>query len=555
MKTLFNSLVIVAAAGMGLAAGFAWRATRGSESAASPAATAAFSVVLPAQPVRGFSPRAAVRQADDSPLATKLERDLSMSSGVTRWLYWLEALEKAALGDFPRLARLAQSDSIALRFVAARWVELGPRHLFDTLVAASKSGRGFPADQLAEVLFEEWPKRDPEAVIAALNGADGYGQRNRWRRDVAVSLVEQDVERGLRLMSELHIENIGPRMSAVAKWAAADPRHAAEFTLENPAGYASRLTMETIGKEWAKTDPGRALEFAAAKPGELGSALATAVLKEWTGRNLDDAADWLAGADARTRNRLSPAFVETWAKQDAASALTWCESNLEGSGLAQAVGGVLKSVAARDVAGAARLVAEMNPSPARAEAAAAVARKWFPEFASYNKAVEPEAIAWLGGLDAHSVKRVLDEVRWQWSNSDPKSMAAYLASSSNEQIAPEVHSTLARQMARKNPFEALDWASRLPADRALSAGNDAFNAWQYAQPEAAMQWLNDLPSADARRLPFFQSAVRFLSYDPRAPELFGAMSASDRAAARSVIETMSLPEDRRTRLLDVLHPR
>src|SRR5256885_8587467 len=56
----------------------------------------------------GHSPKAAAaRLNDDSPLATKLERELSMSSGVTRWLYWLDALEKAAPGDFPRLVRLA----------------------------------------------------------------------------------------------------------------------------------------------------------------------------------------------------------------------------------------------------------------------------------------------------------------------------------------------------------------------------------------------------------------------------------------------------------------
>jgi len=169
--------------------------------------TSASPAVSLAKPVRVFTQRTGVRRNDDSPLATKLERDLSMSSGVTRWLYWLEALEKAAPADFPRLARLAQSNSIAMRFVAARWVEVDPRHMFDTLVAASNSGGGFPSDELATVLFQEWPKRDPEAVIAALNGAGDFGARGRWRRDVALAFVEQEVERGLRLMSEWHIEN------------------------------------------------------------------------------------------------------------------------------------------------------------------------------------------------------------------------------------------------------------------------------------------------------------------------------------------------------------
>ena len=106
--------------------------------------------------------------------------------------------------------------------------------------------------------------------------------------------------------------------------------------LEQPDGYSFRSAMDTIGNEWSRTDPAGALAFATGKPGELGSMLATSVLKEWAGRNLDEAADWLAGTDVRTRNRLSPTFVEAWAKQDAAGALSWCEENLAGSYLAQA---------------------------------------------------------------------------------------------------------------------------------------------------------------------------------------------------------------------------
>ena len=551
MKILLHSLLIVVAAGLGLAVGFAFRGKRISEPAEPPTVTFASPTLPQEKPEEVISQPTGVRLRDDSPLATRLERDLAKSTGVNRWLYWLAAVEKAGLGDFPRLARLAQGNATAMRFVAARWVELDPRHLFDTLAATSKSGRALPADELATVLFEEWPKRDPDAVVAALNEPGDFGTRHDWRLSVASTLIAQDAERGLRLLSEWHLENYGPRMTAVARWAAVDPRHAAEFTLENPAGYASRLAMETIGKAWAKADPVEALGFAATKPGELGSALATATLKAWAGRNLNEAADWLAGVDARTRNRLSSGFVEVWAKQDASSALAWCEKNLAGSARAQAVGAVLKGVAEEDPAGAADLVTEMAPSPARSEAARAVARQWFPELSS-GKTVPSETVAWLAGLDAESVKRVLEEIQWTWATSDPKSMAAFLASASAEQIPAHADSILARQMARKNPSETLAWASRLPAERALAAGSEAFSEWRRAQPETAMKWLNDLPSADARRQPYFESAIRTLAYDPQAAEQLTAMTAPDRAAARRVIESMSLPEERRTKLLDAL---
>ena len=34
-----------------------------------------------------------------------------------------------------------------------------------------------------------------------------------------------------------------------------------------------------------------------------------------------------------TLNKFSPTFVEAWARQDASSALAWCEGNLTGSTL------------------------------------------------------------------------------------------------------------------------------------------------------------------------------------------------------------------------------
>ena len=92
-------------------------------------------------------------KTDDSPLASALERDLSMSEGVTRWLYWLEAIEKAQLSDFPRLAQLAEGNSIARDLLAARWIDLNPRHMFDTI--AAHYGSGDVWSSLGNTLFKE----------------------------------------------------------------------------------------------------------------------------------------------------------------------------------------------------------------------------------------------------------------------------------------------------------------------------------------------------------------------------------------------------------------
>src|SRR6266568_4751462 len=533
VKIIVNAVVILAAAAIGLAAGFALRSKRVSPASESAAVALAAQDVSQASRIRALDETSGLRANDDSPLTTKLERDLAKSSGVTRWLYWLEALERAAAADFPRLARLAQNNPAALQFVAARWAEIAPRHLFDSLVAAAKDGRGLPVQLLARVLFDEWPKRDPEAAIAALHEPRDLGIRRAWQMDVATTIINKDVERGLRLFTEWHIENYMPfydERGPVPKWAAADPRHAAEFALEYPSSYLSQGVMKAIGDEWAKTDPAAALQFAAASHGELGSLLGTAALKTWAERNLNEAADWLTKADERTRNRLSPGFVEAWAKQDAAGALAWCEENLSGSSLARAVPSVVQGAGVKNIAATAALVAAMEPSPGRAEGAVAVARQWFPSLGGMagpagEQTVGPQTVAWLASLDPISIKRVLDEETWSWATSDPQSMAAFLVTVSNEAVGDWTDTCLARQMARRNPTEALDWASRLPGNRGLTAGGEAYAEWRSSQPEAAIQWLNGLPADE------------------------------ERAAARSVIASMtSLPEDHRNRLLGVLKP-
>ena len=545
-------LLIFTAAGLGLAVGAFWRA----KVAVSHTNPPARSAVAHSQGMEAFGSRKRLPTLDDSPLTTQLERDLSQSSGVTRWLYWFEALEKAAPSDFPRLARLAQANPAALRLVAARWIEIAPRHLFDALVAAARGGPSLPVPELSRALFKEWPKSNPEGAIAALNEPGDFGTRRAWQSSVASEVFNNDVERGLRLMSEWHIENFGPFMTGVEKWAAPDPRHAAEFTLENSAGYVAQLCMETIGKEWAKTDPAAALAFAASKPGQLSSTLAASALKQWAGQDLEEAAEWLGQADARTRNRLSPAFVEAWAQDDGAGALDWCQENLAGSGLAQAVGGVIKGAAAKDLMSAVGLVTEMDPSLARSEAAATVAKQWFPGLSS-DKAVTPEMVSWLNTLDSDSLKRVMEVVEWGWSTSDPRTMAAFLSSANSASIPTQAYSTLARQLAQQNPSEALDWAGSLPASYSIEAGSAAFGQWWSSQPDAATTWLNSLPPSDARRQPFFQTEIRCLAWsNPQASEQLSALSADDRADARGIIQAMNnLPDDRRARLLEALKGR
>jgi hypothetical protein len=482
--------------------------------------------------------------------AAKLERALATSKGVVQWLHWMEAIEKASLADMPRLAQLAGKNQTALRLVAARWLELNPRNMFDYLVKGSESG-GFGAGPLEEILLNDWAKKDPQALIKALDEAPAFGTRDRWRTTVAGRVIENDAELGLKLMARWHIDHYIPNMNGVAKWAAKDPQHAAEFVLSTGPSTVTQEAIKTVGKEWAKIDPSGALEFATEKRGDLSSALSASVLQSWAKQDLKQATDWLASADRSTRNRLSPAVVEVWAEKDPASALIWTETNLTGSSLSQAAASVLKGAADKDIAAAARLVSVMQPSSARAAGALSVAEKWLPNLGSEN-APKPEALQWLQSLDPESVRTVLERTFSTWAQSEPRSLAEFLKTTPIEHIPAHIYAYAARNFARYDPAKAIEWASGTPDYARAEAGGDAFAEWRRAQPEAAMEWWNALPADDPRRKSFFESAVRNLAWDPLATEQFGALAALDQASAREVLAKMGLTPERRSALLQAM---
>jgi hypothetical protein len=166
--------------------------------------------------------------------------------------------------------------------------------------------------------------------------------------------------------------------------------------------------------------------------------------------------------------------------------------------------------------------------------------------------VTHEAVAWLAGLDGPSMKRVIENVTWGWSAIDPQTMAAFFSAANPDWVPTYSYGVLARELVRNDPAGALEWANHLPPERALTAGAEAFAEWRSSQPDTAMKWLNDLSSADPRREAYFQGALKSLLYHPQAAEQFALMSPTDRATARTLIQNMQLPEDRRSRLLTLL---
>ena len=345
-----------------------------------------------------------------------------------------------------------------------------------------------------------------------------------------------------------------PSMRGVAKWAAENPREAAEFAMGVRSHYPASAAMKTIGEQWAKIDPAAAMTYAEGQENSLGGTLAGSILKTWAERDLSAAAEWLAKSDQSKRNKLSAPVVEQWAKSDPAAALLWCEENLAGSSLTKAAAGVLRGAAEKDPQGAARLVLVMQPSATRSAAAVEVAAKILPGRQGSVESPTPETIHWLHSLDPDATRRVLEQAVRYWPDVDAQSMASFLLTTPIDQIPSSVYLLVGRNLARTDPEGALDWANRLPEHARLAGGSDAFANWCQSQPENAMRWLSNTPATDPRRSAYLKTALEYLAYEHNVAERVSALPLLDRRVALDLAKSLDLPAERRERLLSALQP-
>ena len=473
----------------------------------------------------------------------ELEKNLFLSKGVTKWLYFLQRLESAQLEDYPAMASVVKHNPLMLKLLVTKWIERDPRHFFDSLVTAQLGGRPFAAEELTTFFFEEWTRKDPHAVIQALNETTNFGARLYWRTDVANALIRKDAELSLKMISQwdLHFNPYAPHLQ---EWAARNPLHAAQFALAHRSS-ATRSAMEAIGAEWGKTNPEAALDFAFKHPGNEGVRLAHATIKAWSERDLPSMVNWLSKADPSTRNLLSPHALEVWAKSDASSALSWCEANLTGPGLSASVGGILKGVADKNISTAAEMVASMPASQAKGHAAISVMEKWlWPD----NSLTPPEMVKWLHTLDDGSLDFALQMNSARWTKIDMPSIVSFLDSAQSRRLPVEVFETVARSFAAKKPAEAIQWARKLPEKYRLRTEATVFESWSASQPIAAIQWLETIDET-SRRNELFRTAIQTIVTGINPSDRLAALTQSQRASARHAIRDMNIPQERKDSFL------
>lgn len=481
------------------------------------------------------------------------------SKGAERWLHLMTWAEKATLDDMPRLIRLAKGNDEALSLLAARWIEMNPRHMFDTLAKAAWSGDYLgDTQELLNKLFEEWPKRDLNAAIAALSetrlpAAEGL------RMSMSNTVMRLDPERALGLLKEWNINNYSPDLRKLEEWARSDPRRAADATIKAGSGYGVLSALTKIGEAWAKKDGKAAMEYAVKLPPWQRAQLGRGALKTWAKEDPKAAAAYLKEASLDIRSEMAGSLVAAWSESDPQAAYDWSKENLKGEAKTRAASDLVRATMGKDPDQAKAIVNGMAPSQERNLAASALVHEWVKEdMFNYPKRAETiakrdEVLAWIGSLpDKEAARHALKEQFFRLLGNGPAEAAGdFLAK--HPDIAPDnAWSHTASNLARVNPGKALDWAQGLPEGPREQAKSSVVGEWLRSQPEAATAWAMNSP-AESR-----DAALRLVatqaSYmpDEQATRWFQSIPSSDRASLRAAIQISPITEEKRAFLLKVV---
>jgi hypothetical protein len=103
-------------------------------------------------------------------------------------------------------------------------------------------------------------------------------------------------------------------------------------------------------------------------------------MQQWAQRSPIAAAAFAAAQpDMAYRATLGQGLVSTWSVTDPTAALAWSQQHLRGSARTEAVAGVIRVLAEKDLTAASEIVADMEPGGMQNRACASIFETWFQQ--------------------------------------------------------------------------------------------------------------------------------------------------------------------------------
>jgi hypothetical protein len=519
----------------GLAAGWPWFA-QPEPPRAPAAATAPAAPAVPTPRTASAALAEAVRTAD----------------GERRWLLLASAAEHATAQDMPALIRLAGEDSGAVSMLATRWAELDPKHMLATVYADFLLPDGSPAAlpgrwYLSSVLVESWSKRDPAALIKALNEIPNYTGRDNLRLSATREIAKGDIQLAVRAMRDWNIHEYVPDRKKFAEWVKNNPQEAVDAAAWFGNDYVGHGMLKQAGKTWGQSDPAAALRYASKLPSRQLAAFADEVVGQWAGRDLKAAVEFASAQENPVfRGALAQGLVKEWGKTDAAAALAWSQTNLRGAARNEAIAGLIGATAEKDLHAAGELAAGMEPGPAQDRACASLFETWFNKGREHRDA----ALEWLADLPDESARRnAMERVHRQWAWREPEAARDFLTGPHGKLASESMVRQVSGSLTSKNPETAMEWAKSLPEKHSAAAQSAVLESWLHIRPDAAADYARKLPAGADRDRAIRDVSRNFAQQSTqRAVDWYRSLTGEAKEQARAAFESASLSREQREAL-------
>ncbi len=238
-------------------------------------------------------------------------------------------------------------------------------------------------------------------------------------------------------------------------------------------------------------------------------------------------------ADANSPNSerfqtLSMAFDE-WARTDPQSAWNFIQTELDSQA---------QSIFSNQVM---HLWYEQNPATALEEIEKQLSNNTLDQNQSYvmtemyaehlSKTDPNAAYQWIQSqLDTDARVGALMNLVHNWDPNDPTGLQSFVDQmdpADRDQVMPMAISSMAFNMARTDPASAIAWAEQLPEEQRVEAHMNIIGEWAMTSPDAAAEWLFNLPESEANNHIIAANAGAFLHGDPETAKRFFARMPTD----------------------------
>lgn len=267
----------------------------------------------------------------------------------------------------------------------------------------------------------------------------------------------------------------------------------------------------------------------------------------WGKVDPEEALAWSQKQEHWDKHVASGTIMDSWAREDADSAITWAKENFEGDENPYFVG-IINGLAESSLPRATDLMTELPYGRVRGRSAHILFEK------VWNQG-EEVALHWAEHLPEGSLQEfAYGELGEKVARSDISRAVEWVDSMEDSSIKSAVSEDVSREMARQSPTDAGEWVLQMPEGESRKvAMQEVAKVWARKDPTATAEWINQFPEGtDAD--PAIEALVRQIRKSDPQEALDWAASLSNLeqrkkllAETEAIIKAQKFPSGRSSR--------